>query len=111
MAVVRPYVTAEYLNTYFPSSCFQSYRGKLYLLEPEMGIDGRDASVTYGGFIGNNEIAIHVDEYGSGDNYCGTRTIYLQESGNGYVVSGLSWNCTNKGYPEYDYTPPGYDPV
>ncbi len=112
MAAVRPYVTAEYLNAHFPSSWFRSYDGKLYLLEPEMGIDGRDAnSVAYDGFIGDNEIAIYVDEYGSGDNYCGTRTIYLQESGNGYVVSGLSWNCTNKGYPEYDYTPPGYDPV
>ena len=112
MAAVRPYVTAEYLNAHFPSSWFRSYDGKLYLLEPEMGIDGRDAnSVAYDGFIGDNEIAIYVDEYGSGDNYCGTRTIYLQESGNGYFVSGLSWNCTNNGYPEYDYTPPGYDPV
>lgn len=111
-AAVRPYVTAEYLNAHFSSSWFQSYDGKLYLLEPEMGIDVRDAnSVAYGGFIGDNEVAIYVDEYGSGDNYCGTRTIYLQESGNGYVVSGLSWSCTNKGYPEYDYTPPGYDPI
>lgn len=112
MAAVRPYVTAEYLNAHFSSSWFQSYDGKLYLLEPEMGIDVRDAnSVAYGGFIGDNEVAIYVDEYGSCDNYCGTRTIYLQESGNSYVVSGLSWGCTNKGYPEYDYTPPGYDPI
>lgn len=112
MATVRPYVTAEYLNAHFSLSWFQSYDGKLYLLEPEMGIDVRDAnSVAYGGFIGDNEVAIYVDEYGSGDNYCGTRTIYLQESGNGYVVSGLSWSTTDKGYPEYDYTSPGYDPV
>lgn len=112
MAAVRPYVTAEYLNAHFSSSWFQSYDGKLYLREPGMGIDRRDAnSVAYGGFIGDNEVAISVDEYGSGDNYCGTRTIYFQESGNGYVVSGLSWSCTNKGYPKYDYTAPGYDPV
>ena len=112
MAVVRPYVTAEYLNAHFSLSWFQSYDGKLYLLGPEMGIGCWDAnSAAYGGFIGDNEVAIYVDEYGSGDNYCGTRTIYFQESGNGYVVSGLSRNCTNKGYPEYDYTPPGYDPV
>lgn len=78
----------------------------------KMDVDNnRVNSVAYGGFIGDNEVAIYVDEYGSGDNYCGTRTIYLQESGNGYVVSGLSWNTSNKGYPEYDYTPPGYDPV
>lgn len=112
MAVARPYVTAEYLNAHFPSSWFRSYNGKLYVSEPGMGIGCWDAnSVAYGGFIGDDEIAIYIDEYGSGDNYCGTRTIYFQESGNGYVVSGLSWSTSNKGYPEYDYTPPGYDPV
>lgn len=112
MAAVAPYVTDEYLQATFQSDGFQVRDGKLYLIESSLGWSSWDAnSVTYAGLIGADEIAVKVDLYGSGDNYCGTEMIYFRETEDGFVISGLSWITEDKGYPSYDYTAPGYDPV
>ena len=112
MAAIAPYVTDEYLQAAFQSDGFQVRDGKLYLIESSMGWPSWDAnSVVYVGLIGMDEVAVKVDSYGSGDNYCGTETIYFRETEDGFVISGFSWITEDKGYPSYDYTAPGYDPV
>ena len=112
MSSVAPYVTDEYLQAAFQSDGFQVRDGKLYLIESSMGWPSWDAnSVAYAGLVGIDEIAVKVDSYGSGDNYCGTETIYFRETEDGFVISGFSWITEDKGYPSYDYTAPGYDPV
>lgn len=112
IAAVAPYVTDEYLQAAFRSDGFQVRDGKLYLIESSMGWPSWDAnSVAYAGLVGIDEIAVKVDSYGSGDNYCGTETIYFRETEDGFVISGFSWITEDKGYPSYDYTAPGYDPV
>ena len=112
IAAVAPYVTDEYLQAAFRSDGFQVRDGKLYLIESSTGWSSWDAnSVTYAGLIGEDEIAVKVDLYGSGNNYCGTETIYFRETEDGFVISGFSWITEDKGYPSYDYTAPGYDPV
>ena len=35
----------------------------------------------------------------------------LFKTEDGFVISGFSWITEDKGYPSYDYTAPGYDPV
>lgn len=112
MAEIAPYVTDEYLQAAFQSDGFQVRDGKLYLIESSMGWPSWDAnSVVYVGLIGMDEVAVKVDSYGSGDNYCGTETIYFRETEDGFVFSGFSWITEDKGYPSCDHTAPGYDPI
>lgn len=109
---LKPYVTDEYLQTHFPASEFLIYDDKLYLAEASMGYTAWDAnSTTLLEITGNNVISVEVDEYGRGDNYCGTKTIYFYKEKDQYVVSDVSQDSRDKGYPDLDYTPPGYDPV
>lgn len=109
---VKSFFTEEYFQKYFPDHAFQMDNGKLYYVSGARGSGMWDAnSAAYAGLIGKNEVAVEVDSYGSGENYCGTYTIYFRKTESGYCVSGTSWEHRNKNIPSHDYTPVGWDPV